>query len=45
MVNNLVVEGFLTREKLSAARYVYKITDKGVEAVNNYECVPECLEI
>ena len=44
MVNNLVAVGYLTKEKISAARYIYKITDQGVEAIKKYECVPENLD-
>jgi len=45
MVTNLVAKGYLTKEKVSAARYVYRITDEGVEVSKKYECVPECLDI
>jgi len=45
MVNDLVDRGYLTKEKVSAARYVYKITAKGVEALKKHEYAPECLEI
>jgi len=45
MVNNLVAIGYLAKEKISAARYIYKITDEGVEAMKKYECVPEYLDI
>jgi len=45
MVNHLAAKGYLTREKISAARYVYRITDKGVEAIKKYKCAPECLDI
>jgi putative methionine-R-sulfoxide reductase with GAF domain/predicted transcriptional regulator len=43
MVNNLVIKGYLTREKISAARYVYKITDEGVKAMNTYDGIIEKL--
>jgi len=45
MVNDLVDRGYLTKEKISAARYVYKITTKGVEALKKHEHAPECLEV
>jgi len=45
MVNNLVAKGYLTREKISAARYIYKITDEGVEATKNYNDIIENLNI
>ena len=45
MVGNLVAKGYLTRERISAARYIYKITDEGVEAMKNYEVVLENLNI
>ncbi|MCK4583186.1 GAF domain-containing protein, partial [Candidatus Bathyarchaeota archaeon] len=45
MVNNLVAKGYLTKEKISATRYIYKITDEGVEAMKNYEVVLENLDI
>lgn len=45
MVNDLVDKGYLTKEKISAARYVYKITDKGVEILKKHEHVPECLDM
>ena len=41
MVNNLVAIGYLTKEKISAARYIYKITDEGVEAMKNYDDITE----
>jgi putative methionine-R-sulfoxide reductase with GAF domain/predicted transcriptional regulator len=43
MVNNLVIKGYLTREKISAARYVYRITDEGVKAMNTYDGIIENL--
>jgi len=43
MVDNLVIKGHLTREKISAARYVYKITDEGVKAMNTYDGIIEKL--
>jgi len=45
MVNDLVEKEYLTKEKISAARYIYKITDKGVEALKKHEHAPECLEV
>jgi len=45
MVNNLVAVGYLTKEKISAARYIYKITDEGVEAMKNYDDIIENLNI
>ena len=45
MVNNLVAIGYLTREKISAARYIYKITDEGVEAMKKYDDIIENLNI
>ena len=41
MVNNLVAIGYLAKEKISAARYIYKITDEGVEALKTHEGVIE----
>jgi putative methionine-R-sulfoxide reductase with GAF domain/predicted transcriptional regulator len=37
MVNNLVTKGYLRREKISAARYAYKITDEGIKAMKTYD--------
>lgn len=45
MVNNLVSQGYLTKEKISAARYIYKITDKGIQAIDEYAHTPKCLDI
>ena len=45
MVNNLVAMGYFTKEKISAARYIYKITDEGVEAMKNYDDITENLNI
>lgn len=45
MVTKLVDKGYLKREQISAARYIYKITDKGIETLEKYECTPECLNI
>ncbi|GAI08079.1 unnamed protein product, partial [marine sediment metagenome] len=45
MVNKLVAKGYLTREKVSAARYIYKITDEGVMAMNTYDDIIENLNI
>lgn len=44
MMNNLVAKGYLAKEKISAARCIYKITDEGVEAMKNYEGVLEYLD-
>ncbi|MCK4702240.1 hypothetical protein KAT55_02675 [Candidatus Bathyarchaeota archaeon] len=43
MVNNLVAIEYLTKEKISAARYIYKITDEGVEAMKNCDNIIENL--
>jgi len=43
MVNNLVVNGYLAKESVSAARYVYKITDEGVEELKTRDGVIENL--
>ena len=43
MVSNLVAKGYLCREKKSAARYVYKITERGVEALKTYDDMTEKL--
>jgi putative methionine-R-sulfoxide reductase with GAF domain/predicted transcriptional regulator len=43
MVNSLVAKGYLRKEKISAARYVYKITDEGVKAMKNYDSITEKL--
>ncbi len=43
MVTNLVEKGYLRREKISAARYVYKITDTGVRAMKTYDGITERL--
>ena len=45
MVDNLVANGYFTMEKISAARYIYKITDEGVEAMKNYDDIIENLNI
>lgn len=45
MVNNLVSQGYLTKEKISAARYIYKITDKGIQTIDEYATTPKCLDI
>jgi predicted transcriptional regulator len=45
MINNLVSQGYLTKEKISAARYIYKITDKGIQAIDEYAYAPRCLDI
>ncbi len=37
MVNNLVAKGYLRKEQISPARYVYKITDEGVKAMKTYD--------
>jgi putative methionine-R-sulfoxide reductase with GAF domain/predicted transcriptional regulator len=41
MVNNLVTKGYLRKEKISAARYVYKITDEGIKAMKTYDGIIE----
>lgn len=43
MVNNLVAKGYLRRERKSAARYIYKITDQGVKAMMTYDGITEKL--
>lgn len=43
MVNNLVAIEYLTKEKISATRYIYKITDEGVEAMKNCDNIIENL--
>ncbi len=41
MVNNLVTKGYLRKEKISASRYVYKITDEGIKAMKTYDGIIE----
>lgn len=43
MVNHLVAKGYLRKEKISAARYIYKITDEGVKAMKTYDGITEKL--
>lgn len=43
MVNHLVAKGYLRKEKISAARYVYRITEEGVKALETYDGVIEKL--
>ena len=43
MVSNLVEKGYLRKEKKSAARYVYRITKQGVEALKTYDDMTEKL--
>ncbi len=43
MVNQLVIKGYLKKEKISASRYVYKITDEGVKAMKTYDGILEKL--
>jgi putative methionine-R-sulfoxide reductase with GAF domain/predicted transcriptional regulator len=43
MVSNLVAKGYLRREKISPARYIYKITERGVEALKTYDDMTEKL--
>jgi len=43
MVNDLVTKGYLRKEKVTAARYVYKITDEGVKTMKTYEDMTEKL--
>jgi putative methionine-R-sulfoxide reductase with GAF domain/predicted transcriptional regulator len=45
MADNLVAKGYLTKEKISAARYIYRITEEGVEAMKNYDGIIENLYI
>lgn len=45
MINDLVAKGYLIREKVSAARYGYKITDEGVKAMKKYESSLENMDI
>jgi putative methionine-R-sulfoxide reductase with GAF domain/predicted transcriptional regulator len=45
MADNLVAKGYLTKEKKSAARYIYRITEEGVEAMKNYDGIIENLYI
>jgi predicted transcriptional regulator len=42
-VNNLVANGYLAKERVLAARYVYKITDEGVKAMKTYDGIIENL--
>jgi predicted transcriptional regulator len=37
MVNDLVTKGYLAKEKTSASRYVYRITEEGLKALKTYE--------
>jgi putative methionine-R-sulfoxide reductase with GAF domain/predicted transcriptional regulator len=43
MVTNLVAKGYLRKEKISAARYIYKITDQGVKAMKTYDGITQKL--
>ena len=45
MVDNLVAKGYLTKERISAARYIYKITDEGVDSMKNYDDIKENMNI
>jgi predicted transcriptional regulator len=37
IVNDLVTKGYLTREKATARRYAYRITEEGLKALKTYE--------
>jgi len=43
MITNLVTKGYLRKEQISPARYVYKITDEGVKAMKTYDGISEKL--
>ena len=43
MVHDLVAKGYLAREKTSANRYAYRITDEGIEAMKTFEDMMEKL--
>ena len=43
MVNDLVTKGYLTKEKASARRCAYRVTEDGVRALKTYEDITERL--
>ncbi|MFH2110735.1 MAG: GAF domain-containing protein [Candidatus Bathyarchaeota archaeon] len=43
MVDDLVTKGYLTREKATARRYKYRITEEGIKALKTYEGIIERL--
>ncbi|MFH2111191.1 MAG: GAF domain-containing protein [Candidatus Bathyarchaeota archaeon] len=43
MVNDLVTKGYLTKEKASASRYAYRITEEGLTALKTYDGIIERL--
>jgi predicted transcriptional regulator len=43
LIDDLVCKGYLKKEKVTASRYVYNITEEGVKALKTYEDVVEYL--
>jgi predicted transcriptional regulator len=41
LINDLTAKGFLKMEQASARRHIYRITDKGIKALESYESIME----